>query len=117
MSNSAAHLLGLLRSARLPVNTEQELQRAVASVLERNGVRFRREAQVTGGKIDFIAGKDVGIEIKIMGGKRAVYRQCNGYCRDTRIRELIVLTAINLALPHELHGKPVHVVSIGRAWL
>ena len=85
-----------------------------------------REVKVAGGRIDFLAGyagrfanhaAATGIEVKIKGGKRAIHRQCAAYCGDPRIGHLVVVAGLALALPAQMHGKPVTIVEIGRAWL
>lgn len=123
--NLADDVVKLLRTARLPVNTEAELQVEIAALLDRNGILYRREAQVSGGRIDFLIGyagrftdnPSVGLEVKIKGGKRSIFKQCAAYCGDPRISHLIVLTGISLGLPPEMAGKPVTIVTIGAAWL
>jgi hypothetical protein len=118
-------VVAILRTARLPVNTEAELQTEVAALLTRNGIIHAREVKVAGGRIDFLVGyvgrfseqPSVGLEIKIKGGKRAIHRQCAAYCGDPRISELVVLTGISLGLPPTMNGKRVTIVSIGGAWL
>jgi hypothetical protein len=128
-------LLGVFDAARLPVNTEAELQAAIAKLLDDAGIAYVREVKVAGGRIDFLAGyravappdgramhgcqhlAAVGIEVKIAGGKRAIHRQCAAYCRDPRIGHLVVVAGLALALPAAIHGKPVTIVQIGKAWL
>ncbi len=122
----ALRVAEVLRTARLPVDTETALQADVARLLLGAGIPHVAEFKIGGGRIDFIVGYDgrfgsrapcVGIECKIKGGARSILRQCDGYCGDPRIGHLIVLTAKALALPQILRGKPVTIVSVGRAWL
>ncbi len=119
-------VVALLRAARLPLDTEQALQAAIEALLKDHGKPYLREVKVTGGRIDFTVGASsrmgphdpvTGIECKVKGGKRAIFRQCSDYCRDPRLGQLVVVTGIPLALPPVLHGKPVTIISLGRAWL
>jgi hypothetical protein len=118
-------IASLLAAARLPTDTEAELQREIAALLDRDGIAYVREAKVAGGRIDFLAGATaavglgtgVGIEAKVAGGRRAIFRQCAAYCADPRIVKLIVVSGTALDLPAEIHRKPVTVVRTGRAWL
>lgn len=116
----------ILWTARLPVNTEAELQLEVAKLFDARGFIYVREVKVSGGRIDFLIGyagrfaghtPSVGLEIKIKGGKRAIHRQCAAYCGDPRVGHLIVLSGTALALPPEMNGKAVTIVHVGRAWL
>jgi hypothetical protein len=122
----ASLVIDLLRRTRLPVDTETALQLEIGKLLRDNGIKHEPEVKVAGGRIDFLVGyggpcgpKDpcVGIECKIKGGKRAIHRQVEAYCRDPRISHLIVVTGVALALPATLCGKPVTIIHVGRAWL
>jgi hypothetical protein len=122
----AAKIGDLLSTTRLPVDTEQALQIEIGKLLDGNHIPHVREVKVSGGRIDFLAGYtsrlaphavSVGIECKIDGGARMIFRQCNAYCGDPRIGHLIVATGKALAMPPRMQGKPVTVVSLGRAWL
>jgi hypothetical protein len=116
----------LLVRARLPLDTEAALQRAIEEQLIKAKLTYAREVKVAGGRIDFLEGyagpcgphtECTGIEVKIKGGKRAIWRQCDAYCGDPRIARLIVVTAIALGLPPVMRGKPVTIIQLGRAWL
>lgn len=122
----AGRLVELLRSRRLRLDTEAALQADIEAALNGAGIPHIREAKVTGGRIDFLCGQSsrlgphvqsVGIEVKISGGRRAIHRQCAGYCQDPRIGHLIVVTGMALALPDVMNGRPVMIINMGRAFL
>ena len=122
----AATITSLLTTARLPLDTEQALQLEIENLLNANHIPHVREAKVCGGRIDFLAGyssrlaphaPSVGIECKIAGGARMIFKQCNAYCGDPRIGHLIVATGKALAMPNHMQTTPVTVVPLGRAWL
>lgn len=126
LSTMEAKLLALLRSARLPCDTELVLQDEIEKLLMASGLPYRREAKVAGGRIDFLVGAadrfgphvpSVGLEVKIGGGSRAIHRQCSAYCGDPRIGSLIVVSATSLALPSPMNGRVVTVLSVGAGWL
>jgi hypothetical protein len=127
VANADPHgVIALLTAARLPLDTEQALQDAIEGLLKDHGKPYLREFKVTGGRIDFAVGaasrmgaRDplVGIECKVKGGKRAIFKQCDDYCRDPRIGQLVVVTGMALALPAVMHGKPVAIIQCGRSWL
>ena len=122
----AAKIAGLLSKARLPLDTEQALQLEIGRLLDANHIPHVREAKVAGGRIDFMAGyasrlaphaPSVGIECKIAGGARMIFRQCNAYCGDPRIGHLILATGKGMLLPNRMQNVPITVVSLGSAWL
>ena len=107
----------VIATRRLPLQSEKQLQAALAVELERAGIAFEREVDLGGGDvIDFLCG-DVGLELKIKGQRRAIYRQCQRYCCHDRIGALILATSAAMGMPSVLEGKRVHVLSFGRAWL
>lgn len=103
-----------LQSVRLTLTDEKKTQEQLATVL---GASCQREVNLADGDIiDFVVGR-IGIELKIKGGKRAIYRQIKRYCLSERLDAVILLSAVAMGLPSQIEGKPVHVVSLGRAWL
>jgi hypothetical protein len=123
-SGMESRLLRLLRSTRLPCDTELALQDAIEQVLIAGGLPYRREVKIAGGRIDFLIGggdrfgprePGIGLEVKIKGGGRAIYRQCAAYCGDPRLGRLVVVSATALQLPEKMNGKTVAVISVGNA--
>lgn len=113
---------------RLPLTDEKTLQAAVEGILIHARLLYRREVPVKGGIVDFMTGPAlessdwpplgaVGVELKIKGGKRDIYRQVQRYCEDPRIGRLLVVAGLALALPTEICGKPVTILNIAKAWL
>lgn len=91
---------------------EDELQRAIASVLTDSGIPHQREFPLNKrDKIDFLVGR-IGIEVKIKEGLTAVTRQVHRYAQSDLIDSLILVTAkaSHRGLPREMSGKPVSVV-------
>lgn len=116
-SASASDVIAALSRARLPVDDEKALQLAVSDVLTGAGMEHTREVKVTGGIIDFIVAPDIGIELKIKGSKRQIYRQVERYCADERLSHIVVASSLPLALPASIVGKPITLITLGRAWL
>jgi hypothetical protein len=50
-------------------------------------------------------------------GKRAIYRQLERYAAQPQIAALILVTGTAMGLPAAIGGKPVFIVSTGRASL
>jgi hypothetical protein len=107
-----ARALGRLR---LPLSSETVLQAAIAAGLADAGFDFAREHRLSSGSIVDLFADGIGIEVKIGGSKRAVFRQCQRYVAFDDIRALILATTAMLTLP--TMGKPVEIVNLGRAWL
>jgi len=134
-------VLNALEGARLLITTEKDVQRQIGQCFKAAGLVFSREVPVEGGIIDFYVGlsrtaivpgqgrlpmplpisgprfKAVGVEVKIGGAKRAIYRQLCRYAEDEAICSLVLVTAAAMGLPPTINGKPVTVFSLGRAWL
>jgi hypothetical protein len=91
--------------------TERELQDAVAAALPDAG----REVELGAGRIDFLTGDGVGIEVKIAGAPPVVLRQLLGYAEDERVRGLLLVTTMRRHgwLPMVLRHKPLGIVFAG----
>ncbi len=64
----------------------------------------------------FILG--VAIEVKMNRARAAdVVRQLGRYARHDAVTDLILLTNRAITLPTLVEGKPLHGVSLGRAWM
>lgn len=103
-----------LRSYRFSTADEDELQQAIADVLERAGLDPEREHRLGArDRIDLLVER-VGIEVKVAGAARAVERQLARYAESDEIDALILVTsrARHITVPTSLNGKPVVVVSL-----
>lgn len=97
------------------VSSEEELQAAIAGELEASGVPFEREAHGIGGRIDFLIGEDIGLEIKVDGAPGSVLEQLHRYASSGRFRHLILATTrrrLGRGIPDVLAGIPVEVVNL-----
>jgi len=112
VEHSATDVVALLRHSRFNFTSEDELQRGIAMLLEREKVAFEREV-VLGphDRIDFLVG-DVGIETKVDGAFNAVVRQVQRYLEYDRIGTVMLVTTRNKHrdIPVTLRGKTVVVV-------
>lgn len=59
----------------------------------------------------------IAIEVKIKGQKKAIYRQCERYCKFDQVKYLILCTNKSLGFPPEINGKPCYYIHLGKAWL
>lgn len=66
--------------------------------------------------IDFYL-NGVGIEVKIKGNKKTIYKQCKRYCESSNIKAFVLITGRSMGFPKEIEGKPCYVLNLGLAWL
>lgn len=98
------------------LTNEKNLQAEIAGRLQTHNIEFQKEVPVNGGIIDFLCGS-IGIEVKIKGTKRGIYRQCAAYTQDDEIKEFILLTSKTCQLPKEINGVECTVLSLSAGWL
>lgn len=116
-----SEISALLSGQRLPLISERDLQDAIETLL--NGrfgaTAFQREKRLSETDIvDFwIIESGVAIEVKLKGGKLAIYRQCERYCAHDEVAGMALATAVPITLPPLINGKPATVIDLGRAWL
>lgn len=116
MANSD-EIMRILGRTPFPLHSEKDVQQSVEQAFAAAGVECRREVRLNATDvIDFLVDR-VGIEVKIKGGKRAILRQVERYAESDQVDTLVLLTAVAMGMPASIKGKPVHVVSLGRAWL
>lgn len=107
-----------VQARRWPLSGEKALQEEIATALAACGEQFSREVRLSGDDIiDFMLPGGIGIEVKISGQRRAVYRQCERYCGHEAVRSLVLVTAVSMGFPPEINGKPCYVASLSRGWL
>ena len=110
-------IVTLLRRSRLRVGDEAALQLSIEEVLTAAGEGFEREHRLSAAdRIDFLLGT-VGLEAKTRCNKRVIYRQLERYAAHDAISALILVTGTAMGLPPSIGGKPVYLVSTGRASL
>ncbi|RAI45273.1 hypothetical protein [Rhodoplanes roseus] len=118
----------MLRGERYPFGSEIGLQNAIEATFRRFGLVFEREKRLGPGDIvDFYVPvlappgaappHGIAVEVKLHGGRRDVYRQCERYCLHPDVVGLVLATVRPGALPPIIAGKPARVVDLGRAWL
>ena len=107
-----------LASVRMPAQPEEyDIHAAVADALSEAGLAFVHEYRLEPrNRIDFLVGR-VGIEVK--KGRPAtsdLTKQLRRYLAADALDGLIVVTQRVTAVPEEICGKPVMLVSLNRLW-
>ena len=96
---------------------QAEIAVALLEGLPDDGWRLMREERLDKDNIiDFLI-DDIGIEVKIKGGKREIFRQCTRYCEFERVKTLILVTNISMGFPPTINGKDCYLFKLGQAWL
>lgn len=107
----------LLSKKRFNTEDEKILQGQIEKALLDAGISFQREFNLDEKScIDFMVG-NIGIEVKIKGQKRAIYKQCERYCTFDALSSLLLLTSKSMGIDEEINGKPIHYININRGWL
>lgn len=110
-------IVGVLRPLRLSLSDELRLHAQMAEAFDTAGLPYEREVRLSSrDRIDFMFGT-VGVEVKINGSKREIYRQLERYAEHDRITALLLVINVPMGLPPTINGKPVALHSLARAWL
>jgi hypothetical protein len=113
-------IIQALRMQRFTLETEKLLQAQIRSFLHGRFTTLRIEPEYIldpHNVIDFLLDNRVGVEVKIKGSKREIFRQCERYCDFELIQVLILVTNLSMGFPPEINGKSCYVIKLGQAWL
>lgn len=106
----------ILLTSRYNLADEKNLQLEIANSFTGH-IDFRREVRLSPTEtIDFMV-EDIGIEIKINGSAKKIYRQCERYCACDQVQMLILVTNKIMRLPSLINNKTTFVINLGNAWL
>ena len=110
-----------IQRAPISLSTETKAQIDIHTALTKARLSFDREFRLSAeDRIDFIGRDDcsgIGIEVKISGSSRAIFRQIERYAEHEEVRALVLATNRAMRLPDTINGKPVVVASLGGGWL
>jgi hypothetical protein len=117
---TTADIINILKNKRFLLHDEKALQREIAASLIASlspGEVQREFILAPGSIIDFLVEPGIGIEVKIKGAKRQIYRQCIRYCEFEAIKSLILITNLSMGFPEQINGKDCFIIKLGPAWL
>lgn len=107
----------LLNKHRFDLQNEKILQQQVEDVFRNSQVPYEREVKLNNMSIiDFVI-DGVGIELKINGSGKEIYRQLVRYSEFPQIKALVLITNKALLLPKYINGKYTHIINLGISWL
>lgn len=113
-----ADIVQHLRRQRYRVGQEEWLQADIEAALHLLPVTFGREVRLSArDRIDFLLDAGIGIEAKTRCPARQIFRQLERYAEQEAITSLILITGTAMGLPEAVKGKPLFLVSTGRASL
>jgi hypothetical protein len=108
-------LAGVLSRYSFRYATEVQLHRAIAQVLEREGIAFDREAVDGDNRYDFLCGGIV-LEVKMDRSGSEAFRQVDRYCASERVHAVVLVTtkswSTDATSRTTVRGKPVVMVRI-----
>jgi hypothetical protein len=117
MHDRIIEIIRLVSSARMPLHNEKELQKYIGNVFFKQEISFEREYKLDDDNIPDFFIDGIAIEVKIKGSKRAIYKQCERYCKFETVKTLILVTNRSMGFPKQINGKDCYVVLLGKAWL
>ncbi|WP_276483578.1 hypothetical protein [Paraflavitalea pollutisoli] len=113
-------VLAALKGKRFILHDEKALQQEIHLVLLNHlpALSIHREYVLDEHSIiDFLIGGSLGIEVKIKGGKRDLYRQCERYCGFDQVKQLLLITNLSMGVPEQINNKDCYVYKLGTSWL
>lgn len=110
-------LIHIIRKQRFSIANEKSTQQEIALFFTNNSIEFNREIRLDEKNIiDFMIGS-TGIEVKIKGSKKDIYKQICRYAEFDIIKQLVLLTTVSMNLPSVINNKPITIINFSRAWL
>ena len=114
------NIIELLSNKKFDLHNEKVLQQQIEECLIKVGLEFKREVSLSHKDIiDFVVsvnGETIGLEVKISGNAKSIYKQCERYCKHP-IDAIVLVTNKTIRLPEKINMKPTGIVKLGRAWL
>lgn len=114
----ARRIVTICHNSSINVSTEAAAHNALADALQAAGLDVQREVRLNDReRIDLLV-DGVGIEVKVQGTRRDIWRQLQRYAASEQIHALVLATSA--AWPAgvaSVGGKPLFHASLARGWL
>ena len=108
----------LLNKHRLDTHNEKVLQAQIEKIFKGENIPYEREVRLSERSIiDFIIDKEIGIEVKIKGSAKDIFRQLERYLEFDDVKALVLVTSKAIRLPKSVKGKFTYVINLGMSWL
>lgn len=119
LNTLAQEIKALLECKKFEMQNEKALQSDIDLALRQ--INVHREYKLDYFNIiDFLvkhSDGNIGIEVKIKGGRKDIFKQCERYCLHKEIQILILVTNRAMGFPESINDKPCYVVNISKGWL
>lgn len=104
---------------RFTLSTEKDIQAEMMDLLtSKLDTSIQREFHFDDKNIiDFFIDNSIGIEVKIKGNRKDIYRQCVRYCKFESLKVLILATTAAMGMPSIINNKPIIIINLSKAWL
>lgn len=110
-------IVTILSGKKFSLESEKALQQEIHDTLSQWLVGLKREYRLDSKNvIDFFV-DGVGIEVKIKGKRKDIFKQCERYCEFYEIKSLILITNRAIGFPAQINNKPCIVINLGIGWL
>lgn len=118
MSNRIHDIIACIRWGKFDLTHEKTTQEQMHAWLNnQHGYKFLRHHPLDKANIPDFFLDGIAIEVKIKGGKKAIYKQCVRYCSFEAVKVLILCSNKSMGFPAEINGKPCYFINLGKAWL
>lgn len=113
----ARRIAQVIAAARINLTSEATAHRDVMAALTAAGIDACPEARLTASeRIDVLCGP-VGVEIKVGGSRRSIWRQLCRYAALPEIEALVLATGTAWPGTPSVDGVPLSVADMSRGWL
>jgi hypothetical protein len=115
----AQSVCAVIEQARIQIATETQAQKDVFDALVASGIQAEREYKLDErSRLDVLAFDDIAVEVKIQGGRRAIWKQVERYAGYDKISAVVLATSVAFAFQaSDITKKPVLVASLSRGWM
>lgn len=112
-----SRIVHIIQSRRINVSTEIAAHNAIHVALIANGMDVQREVWLSDAdRIDLLVGT-IGIEVKVAGSRRDIWRQLSRYAANPAIEGLVLATATAWPVIKQINGTQLRIASLTRGWL
>lgn len=101
---------------RFNISNEKVLQQQIFTILSIDFPELIREYKLDKESIIDFYLNGIGIEVKIKGSPKSIYRQLERYSNSEKINVLVLLTSKTLGLPQQINNKPIYYYNFNQSF-
>lgn len=111
-------VIEILKRAKIPHTTEEEMQVAIFTLLTTHKIEFTREYSLSKrDRVDFLTGDGIAIECKTKGQPLTIHRQLERYAESDMVKAIVLFSSKFMNVKPTINGKPAMVIHAGKSWL